>query len=1105
MKNRLITQYASYQTRLRKSEIWITMISNPILPYLVSVMAIQFARIEYVSRSSGGNACRKAAYNQRESMKCERSGQLFYFKHKDDNVHHEILLPEGVDKKFLDASVLWNAAEFMENRKDSQVCKESVIALPDDAEISLADRVEISRRIAKQLFVDKGLGVQMDVHQPHEDDKNWHVHMLITTRRFSEDGKSLHNRKARDTDPTVRKGVVMEAELVGKIVRDIQNEYFEEKGLELRVDPVGIVPQEHLGPVRMRNHMNDALVRSEMLKQANADNVKDPSSVLEQMTLHNSVFTRKDVDRFCAKHVKPEDRNKVLEGIFAHDQVVPLLCSESGEPSKYFTTKDVRAEEEKLQRFVGSVADRQSFAIKEQVKTNALDGLALSAEQHQAFQHMTSNDNNLKIIQGRAGVGKSYVLNPVREAYENSGYRVIGLAPTNKVASDMKDDGFAKAMTCHSLLFRINNKRMELDKNTVLMVDEAGMLGTEVMVELFNAAKQAKCKIILMGDAKQLSSIERGGMFQVLSEQYGAPTLETVRRQQKDWQKQVSEDLSNHRVRSAAKTLAEHNKLNWSDDKESALTELVNQWTTDSLGNREHWTFALAQRNVDVDTLNQAMRDIRKQRGEIGAIDVEMMTTRGLESFATGDRVQFTVTDKTQDISNGQFGILGACTPDKFTVWCDNGQSISFDPRTYQGLRHGYAGTIYKAQGATIDKTYVLHDKATNHSNSYVALTRHSKDVEVFLSKQETKNLRQFATQISRSGTKVASVNFATREDLDKKQEQQRVSLLDKTKSIWTQVTDYFHSNPEFYQLPPQTQKTAQPVEVTSPAFAMEDKTPEQLSQLLERRLHGLFQNKYQRAPNAEDREFLEQQSAKAVDHLYAFKEIHQNNPTNYDVSVMLGRSKFELERVGELRDDFLEILADRQTVAPENHLTAQLYAERMAQIEGKLFENDLRKTGQPSQDRYRFEQFAKDVLQEHQTIQSKLAQKLAGQFELSATIADRVAHESLRHWERTRVVPSEAMTRRYIELADHLEKGSEKLATQFKHQDAAKQQCVTGFVRRRESEAWLQQKAFNPTKDPVQSARYAESTQKVTQKMKMIMKQAEQQLQKSQGYSMDL
>jgi len=105
----------------------------------------------------------------------------------------------------------------------------------------------------------------LDVHAPHEGEKNCHAHLLVTTRRFSEDGLTFA-AKARDLDPVIRGGVVIEANLWGEAWRDIQNAYFEEKGYDLRVDPIGIVPQEHLGPVRMRHHLNEAIVRSQMLQ-----------------------------------------------------------------------------------------------------------------------------------------------------------------------------------------------------------------------------------------------------------------------------------------------------------------------------------------------------------------------------------------------------------------------------------------------------------------------------------------------------------------------------------------------------------------------------------------------------------------------------------------------------------------------------------------------------------------------------------------------------------------------------------------------------------------------------------------------------------------------
>ena len=188
-------------------------------------MAIQFARCQYVSRSTGGNACRKASYNQREVLRCERTGEVFSFKERGDNVHHEILLPLGANPRFQESSALWNEAEMAEKRKDSQVAKEFVIALPDDKEIAFEDRINLSRLFAS-IFVEKGVAVQLDIHEPHDEEKNWHTHFLVTTRRFSEDGQAFELKKARDLDPVFRKGVVVEADLWGEIWRDLQNAYF---------------------------------------------------------------------------------------------------------------------------------------------------------------------------------------------------------------------------------------------------------------------------------------------------------------------------------------------------------------------------------------------------------------------------------------------------------------------------------------------------------------------------------------------------------------------------------------------------------------------------------------------------------------------------------------------------------------------------------------------------------------------------------------------------------------------------------------------------------------------------------------------------------------
>ena len=174
-----------------------------------------------------------------------------------------MLLPEAADERFRDCGVLWNTAEAAEKRKDAQVAREIVLALPANAGLSDEDRIALARSFAVEHFVSKGLAVQLDVHRPHvaageehpEDGTvNWHAHLLITTRRVERDRFAA--KKARDLDPAMRsaagKSFVADGEAWGELWRTHQDRYFREHGLDIRVDATAAHTGEHIGPVRMR-------------------------------------------------------------------------------------------------------------------------------------------------------------------------------------------------------------------------------------------------------------------------------------------------------------------------------------------------------------------------------------------------------------------------------------------------------------------------------------------------------------------------------------------------------------------------------------------------------------------------------------------------------------------------------------------------------------------------------------------------------------------------------------------------------------------------------------------------------------------------------------
>ncbi len=766
-------------------------------------MAIQFARCQFVSRSSGGNACRKAAYNQRESIPCDRTGELFSFKSRGGNIHHEILLPAGVNEKFKNSTILWNTVEHAERRKNSQVAKEFVLALPDNREVTGEDRLELTRRFAQENFIDRGVAVQLDIHAPHEREKNWHAHLLVTTRRFSDDGESL-SLKARDLNPLMRGGLVIEGELWGETWRDIQNTYFEEKGYDIRVDPIGIIPGEHLGPVRMRNLMNDALVRAELLQKANDELSLHPQFILNALTKNRPVFTEQDIQTFLTKHIPMDEREALFEKIRSHPSVIELFDKDTSKKTNLFTTKDVRLEEEKLLRFTDQIAKKKIAPISLYYQEQSLQGKSLTEEQKNAFELCTQSKENLCIIQGRAGVGKSHVLKAIREAHELRETRVIGLSPTHKVVQEMVKSGFKEASTCHAFLFAFKNNREQIDRNTLLIVDEASMLSNTLSIELFNIVRQRGAKLILVGDDRQLRSIKRGGLFGLLAERYASVELKNVMRQTIDWQKSVSECLSRGDIKTAIQHLEENKAIKWQGSREESLATLLKDWAKSRDLNPKGSHQILAQRNVDVDALNQGAREILKSKRKLGNIEITCMTQRGISSFAEGDRIQFTKTDSEQGLINGSFGYIEHIHPETkmITVCLDNHDYKKVDPHTYNGLRHGYASTVYKAQGATLAHIHVLHDASTNKSTSYVALSRQTNTLSLYVSKKETPTLNHLSRQMSRDFGESTSLYYDTQKDIElrKLNKSLRSIFIQKIENAFTYVKDLFHENEKFYR-----------------------------------------------------------------------------------------------------------------------------------------------------------------------------------------------------------------------------------------------------------------------------------------------------------------
>ena len=749
-------------------------------------MAIQFAAVEYVQRSRAGNVCRSSAYNARSDIRCERTGERFYFAHRGPTLHHEVLLPEGADSKFLDPVVLWNEAQAMEKRHDSQEGKHLLLALPSNPGLTLDDWKVMCREFVHEHFISKGVAAQLDIHDPHDPDKitadpafgkgdvnlNYHAHVLITTRRI--EGSAFSTHKARDLDPEVRtmkgKQIVAEGERWGELWRDYQNLYFERQGLDIRVDETGFIPQRHEGPVRLRTVPDESVRRLDAAREANIAAARDPEQVLKKLTERRATFTELDIVRLVKKHIPdPAEWRQIREAVLARPEVVPLYGWETGAFVGRYTTKEVRAEERAVVETAKRVA-RSHRPPDQHMAQEVAERRGLDDEQMAAFLKGTGTDG-LVVIEGLAGTGKSYSLNAIREAHEAVGWHVVGVAPTNAVAADLRRSGFTHATSVHRQIWHQERGGSLLiprwDRDTLVIVEEAAMLDTRIYARLMRQAADKGAKVILAGDDRQLASVERGGLFTELKERHGSVIISTVRRQQEDWQRTASEDFAQGRMAEGLRAYAEHGHVHWSQDLAESRDRLLSDWDQDSRERPDVNRFVYASTNAEVNRLNRAIHDIRVRRGEVEN-ELEVETVKGKMVIGTGDRIQFHGNDRLRGIVNGAHGTIAGIDGHRVTVDADIGGRVSFDAREFTEYALGYAGTVYRGQGKTQTEVYTLYDHiwAWNARTAYVGMTRHSDRVELYVSRDLADSEWVLASQMEHKFHDGASLEWATRAEI---------------------------------------------------------------------------------------------------------------------------------------------------------------------------------------------------------------------------------------------------------------------------------------------------------------------------------------------------
>lgn len=420
--------------------------------------------------------------------------------------------------------------------------------------------------------------------------------------------------------------------------------------------------------------------------------------------------------------------------------------------------------EQRLHRAAIAMAERARHAVEARDCDAATAraearGLILSAEQAEALAHVTAG-RDLGIVIGHAGTGKSAMLGVAREAWEAAGYRVRGAALSGIAAENLEGGSGIAARTIASLEQGWAQGRDEFSPRDILVIDEAGMVGTRQLERVLSQASEAGAKVVLVGDPQQLQSIEAGAAFRSLHDRHGGARIGEVRRQREEWQRAATRDLATGRTEAALAAYETHGHVHAAVTREAARDALIEGWDRDRQADPEASRIILTHTNDEVRALNLAARERMRQAGDLGA-EVRLTVDRAERSFATGERLMFLQNDRGMDVKNGTLGTITDLDRQSMAVRTDDGRVVRFDLKDYNRIENGYAATIHKAQGMTVDRAHVLATPGLDAHGSYVALTRHRDGVELYYGRDDFASSERLARTLGRERAKDMALDHA--------------------------------------------------------------------------------------------------------------------------------------------------------------------------------------------------------------------------------------------------------------------------------------------------------------------------------------------------------
>ncbi|MBB5040549.1 MobF family relaxase [Prosthecobacter dejongeii] len=483
---------------------------------------------------------------------------------------------------------------------------------------------------------------------------------------------------------------------------------------------------------------------------------------LEDITNHQAFFSEREFVRKVAeeaqgKGIGADDVRKATRDYLEHNAVHLRRGDQL-----FFTTPEIlEMEKDMLSRADnsrnGTLHQVGDLVVDQAIKENS----HLRHEQKRAIEHITRGKGSIVAVSGMAGTGKTTMLKVAAQIWRESGFIPRGIALSGKAADGLNTEAGIESSTIAKALFDLEKERNLLTEKTVLILDEAGMVGTKHMSRLIKEAEKAKAKLVLVGDAKQLQPVDAGGPFAAIVDLLGDVRMTEIIRQKEPWAREAVLDMANGVASRALEAFASRGQVSITDDKSQARSVLLKAWEVAGLEKPQE-NLILTGTNQDAVILNRDAQAVRKKQGYLGD---ESVKAAG-EVFHQGDRILFTKNAAPRGIRNGSIGTIDKVESQlsQLHVILDNGRRVQVPLEDYDSVKLGYAVTTHKSQGMTTQNTFILTDEAMQDRElSYVQASRARGTTRIFTTTQEAGiDMNQLVKSMSTSHQKELASSLQT-------------------------------------------------------------------------------------------------------------------------------------------------------------------------------------------------------------------------------------------------------------------------------------------------------------------------------------------------------